>query len=198
MPYVAVIGTAFVLAFLAELPDKSMFASLILSTRYRSSWVWAGAAAAFAIHMAIAVSAGRLLALLPHRAVDAVVACLFLAGSGYLWVTSFRPEHRDGTDASRQGGRAPSFWRVAGTSFGVVFVAEWGDITQLTTANLAARYDPFLVFAGATLGLWTVAAVAVSVGAKSLALIPMAWVSRITATILLGLGIYTAVVAIRG
>ena len=107
MPYVAVIGTAFVLAFLAELPDKSMFASLILSTRYRSSWVWAGAAAAFAIHMAIAVSAGRLLALLPHRAVDAVVACLFLAGSGYLWVTSFRPEHRDGTDASRQGGRAP-------------------------------------------------------------------------------------------
>ena len=60
------------------------------------------------------------------------------------------------------------------------------------------RYDPFLVFAGATLGLWTVAAVAVSVGAKSLELIPMAWVSRITATILLGLGIYTAVVAIRG
>ena len=198
MPYVAVIATAFVLAFLAELPDKSMFASLILSTRYRSSWVWAGAAAAFAVHMAIAVTAGRLLSLLPHRTVDAVVACLFLAGSGYLWVTSFRPEHRDGTDEARQGGRAPSFWRAAGTSFGVVFVAEWGDITQLTTANLAARYDPFLVFAGATLGLWTVAAVAVSVGAKSLELIPMAWVSRITATILLGLGIYTAVVAIRG
>jgi len=41
----------------------------------------------------------------------------------------------------------------------VVFVAEWGDITQFTTANLAARYDPLLVFAGATLGLWAVAAV---------------------------------------
>jgi Ca2+/H+ antiporter, TMEM165/GDT1 family len=199
LPYVAVIGTAFVLAFLAELPDKSMFASLVLGTRYRASWVWTGAAAAFAVHMAIAVTAGRLLALLPHRAVDAVVAGLFLAGSGYLfWVARFRPEHGDGADAARVGAPAPSFWRVAGTSFGVVFLAEWGDITQLTTANLAARYDPFLVFAGATLGLWAVAAVAVSVGAKSLELIPMTWISRITATILLGLGVYTAVLAIRG
>jgi Ca2+/H+ antiporter, TMEM165/GDT1 family len=198
LPYLAVIGTAFVLAFLAELPDKSMFASLVLGTRYRPSWVWAGAAAAFAVHMAIAVTAGRLLALLPHRAVDAVVAGLFLIGSGYLWASSFRPEHRDGADAARQGGRAPSFLRVAGTSFGVIFLAEWGDITQLTTANLAARYNPFLVFAGATLGLWAVAAVAVSVGAKTLELIPMTWISRITATILLGLGIYTVVAAIRG
>ncbi len=83
-------------------------------------------------------------------------------------------------------------------SFGIVFLAEWGDITQLSTASLAARYNPLLVFAGATLGLWTVAAVAVSIGAKSLSLIPMAWVRRITAAILLGLGIYTAVTAIAG
>lgn len=198
MPYLAVIGTAFVLTFLAELPDKSMFASLVLGTRYRPSWVWAGAAAAFAVHMAIAVTAGRLLALAPHQVVDAVVAGLFVAGSGYLWVTSFRPDHRDGEDAARQGARAASFPRVAAASFGVVFLAEWGDITQLTTANLAARYDPLLVFAGATLGLWTVAAVAVTVGAKSLQLIPATWIRRITATIMLGLGIYTAVAAITG
>jgi putative Ca2+/H+ antiporter (TMEM165/GDT1 family) len=198
VPYAAVVGTAFVLAFLAELPDKSMFASLVLGTRYRPLWVWAGAAAAFAVHMAIAVSAGRLLALLPHRVVGAVVGGLFLAGSGYLWVCSFRPGQRDGGDAARQGGVAPSFWRVAGMSFGVVFLAEWGDITQLTTANLAARYDPLLVFAGATLGLWAVAAVAVSVGAKTLKRVPVTWISRITATILLGLGIYTAVAALGG
>ena len=198
MPYFAVIGTAFILAFLAELPDKSMFASLILGTRFRPSWVWAGAAAAFAIHMAMAVTAGRLLALLPHRVTGTAVACLFLAGSAYLWVTSFRPEHRDGVDAARQGGSAPSFLQVAGTSFGVVFLAEWGDITQLTTANLAARYDPFLVFAGATLGLWAVATLAVSVGAKSLKLIPMTWIRRITATIMLGLAVVTALAAMSG
>ena len=74
MRYFAVICTAFVLAFLAGLPDKSMFASLILSTRYRPSWVWAGAAAAFAVHMAMAVTAGRLLALLPHRVTGAVAS----------------------------------------------------------------------------------------------------------------------------
>jgi putative Ca2+/H+ antiporter (TMEM165/GDT1 family) len=175
-----------------------MFASLVLATRYRPAWVWSGAAAAFAVQMAIAVTAGRLLTLLPHRLVLALTAGLFLAGSAYLWAASFRTGHPDGADATRQGGRAPSFLRVAGMSFGLVFLAEWGDITQLSTASLAARYDPLLVFAGATLGLWAAATVAVSIGAKSLDLIPMAWVRRITAAIMLALGVYTALAAITG
>ncbi len=198
MPYLAVIGTAFALTFLAELPDKSMFASLVLATRYQPAWVWAGAATAFAVQMVIAVTAGQLLTLLPHRLVLAATAGLFLAGSAYLWAASLRAGRRDGADAARHGGRAPSFARVAGMSFGVVFLAEWGDITQLSTASLAARYDPLLVFAGATLGLWAVTAVAVSIGAKSLDLIPMAWVRRITAAIMLALGAYTALAAITG
>lgn len=193
MHYLAVVGIAFVVTFLAELPDKSMFASLVMGTRFRPSWVWTGAAAAFAVQMAIAVTAGQLLTLLPRQAVDAVVAGLFAAGAGYLLWSSFRGGSHEDSDAARMGGPAPTFWRVSLASFGVVFLAEWGDITQLTAANLAARYDPVLVFVGATLGLWAVAAVAVSVGAKSLSVIPMAWVQRITATILLGLGIYTAV-----
>jgi Ca2+/H+ antiporter, TMEM165/GDT1 family len=198
MAYLAVIGVAFALSFLGELPDKSMFVSLVLATRYRPAWVWPGVAAAFAVQMAIAVSAGRLLDLLPHRAVDAVAAGLFLAGSVYLLVTSRRAARREGADAARQGASAPSFARVAATSFGLVFLAEWGDITQLTTANLAARYDPVLVFAGATLGLWAAAAVAVGVGAKSLELIPMAWIRRITAAIMLGLAAYAAFAAVTG
>jgi len=198
MPYLAVIAVAFTLTFLAELPDKSMFASLILATRYRAVWVWAGVAAAFALHMAIAVTAGQLLALLPDQIVEAVVAALFVGGAVYMWVTSLRPQEHGNADAARQGERSPSFLRVAGMSFTVIFLAEWGDITQVTAANLAARYDPLLVFTGATLGLWTAAAIAVSVGAKSLDLIPMVWVRRITAAILLALGVYTAVVAITG
>ena len=198
MPYLAVIALAFTLTFLAELPDKSMFASLILATRYRAVWVWAGVAAAFALHMAIAVTAGQLLALLPDQIVEAVVAALFVGGAVYMWVTSLRPQEHGNADAARQGERSPSFLRVAGMSFTVIFLAEWGDITQVTAANLAARYDPLLVFTGATLGLWTAAAIAVSVGAKSLDLIPMVWVRRITAAILLALGVYTAVVAITG
>ena len=198
MPYLAAAGVAFVLTFLGELPDKSLFASLVLGTRYRPSYVWAGAAAAFTVQAGIAVTAGRLLALLPQHFVDGVVAALFLAGAVYLWLTSFRQDQPEGLDAARQGGPPASFARVAGTSFAVVFLAEWGDITQLTAANLAARYDPLAVFAGATLGLWAVAAIAVTVGAKSLNLIPMPWVRRITALILLALGSYTAFAALAG
>jgi Ca2+/H+ antiporter, TMEM165/GDT1 family len=196
MQYVAVIAVAFALTFLAELPDKSMFASLLLATRYRAAWVWVGVAAAFALHMAIAVSAGQLLTLLPDRIVDFVVAGLFLAGSAYLWWASFRSGSDEGADAARQGAATQTFLRVAATSFSIVFVAEWGDITQLTAANLAARYNPLLVFAGATVGLWAVAAVAVSVGAKTLNAIPVSWVQRGTATILLGFGVYNLVTAI--
>jgi len=195
MQYLGVIGVAFIVTFLAELPDKSMFASLVLGTRYRPVWVWAGAAAAFTVHMGIAVSAGQLLTLLPHRIVDFVVAGLFAAGSAYLWWSSFRAANGHAADAVRQGGPPETFLRVAGASFAIVFLAEWGDITQLTAANLAARYNPALVFTGATLGLWAVAALAVVVGAKSLNVIPMRWVQRITATILLGLGIYSLISA---
>jgi putative Ca2+/H+ antiporter (TMEM165/GDT1 family) len=195
MAYLAVIGVAFAVTFLAELPDKSMFATLVLGTRYRPIWVWAGVAAAFTVHMAAAVTAGRLLALLPHRVVESVVTVLFLAGAAYLFVTSFRASSREDSDEAREGSPSPSFLRVASMSFAVIFLAEWGDITQVTAANLAAKYQPLPVFAGATLGLWAVSAFAVSLGAKSLNVIPMAWVRRITATILLALGIYNAVAA---
>jgi Ca2+/H+ antiporter, TMEM165/GDT1 family len=195
MQYVTVIAIAFALTFLAELPDKTMFASLVLGTRFRPAWVWVGVAAAFAAQMAIAVTAGQLLTLLPHRIVEFVVAGLFLGGSGLLWWMSTRPAVPGGADAARHGGPAETFLRVAGTSFAVVFLAEWGDITQLTAANLAARYDPFLVFAGATLGLWAVAALAITVGAKSLRLIPMTWIQRITAAILLAFGLYALLTA---
>jgi putative Ca2+/H+ antiporter (TMEM165/GDT1 family) len=196
--YLAAAAIAFGLTFLGELPDKSLFASLVLGTRYRPLYVWTGAAAAFTVHMAIAVTAGQLLSLLPHHLVDGIVAALFLAGAAYLWISSFHQQRPEGTDEARQGGPPASFLRIAGTSFGVVFLAEWGDITQITAANLAARGYPLAVFVGAVLGLWLIAALAVNLGAKSLDLIPMAWVRRITATILLALGIYTAVSALAG
>jgi putative Ca2+/H+ antiporter (TMEM165/GDT1 family) len=194
----AVVGIAFAVMFLAELPDKSMFAALVLATRYQAPWVWVGAAAAFTVQMAIAVTAGQLLALLPHQIVNGVAAALFVGGAVYLIVVSFRRSQHDGDDAARQGQGHLSRWRVVGTAFAVVFVAEWGDVTQLATANLAARYDPVAVLAGATLGLWAATGIAVVVGAKSLSVIPMAWVTRIAGTILLTLGTYSAIAAIRG
>ena len=196
----ATIATVFGLTFLAELPDKSLFASLLLGTRYRPVHVWAGVAAAFLVQMALAVTVGQLLlTLLPHRLVEAVVAVLFAAGAAWLLMASFRAEDRDGADAARQGGPPPSFWRVAGASFAVVFAAEWGDITQITTANLAARYaDPLSVGVGAVLALWVLAGLAVTAGAKSLEVIPVVWVRRVTAVIMLGLAAWSAWAAAAG
>ena len=117
MSYLAAAAIAFGLTFLVELPDKSLFASLVLGTRYRPLYVWTGAAAAFAVQMAIAVTAGQLLSLLPRHLVDGIVAALFVAGAAYLWITSFREQRPEGADAARQGGPPASFLRIAGTSF---------------------------------------------------------------------------------
>jgi Ca2+/H+ antiporter, TMEM165/GDT1 family len=196
----AIAATVFGIIALAELPDKSLFATLVLSIRYRRLPVFAGAVAALTLHVAIAVTAGQLLTLLPHQVLSALVACLFLGGAAYLLISSVRhsDDHED-ADAARLGTAQLSFARIFATTFGIIFLAEWGDITQITVANFAARYaDPIAVGVGAALGLTAVSALAVNVGAKSLKALPMVWIQRITGTILIGFGVYSAIQAITG
>lgn len=193
----AVAATVFGVIFLAELPDKSLFASLVLGTRYRAAYVWLGAAAAFALHVVIAVAAGGLLSLLPRRAVDAVVAALFLVGA--VVVVTHREQAATEEAADAQLPRAPTLPRVAGLAFGVVFVGEWGDITQITTANLAARYaDPVSVGIGALFGLWAVVGLGITAGARLVQHMSLAVVRRITAGVLLLLAVLAAADVVRG
>ena len=78
----AIVLAVFPVIFVGELPDKTMFASLVLSTRGRPRSVRLGAAAAFAVHVVIAVTVGvAVFHVLSHRAVDAFVAILFAAGA---------------------------------------------------------------------------------------------------------------------
>jgi putative Ca2+/H+ antiporter (TMEM165/GDT1 family) len=188
---------------IAELPDKSLFASLVLGTRYRAGWVFTGVAAAFLVHVLIAVTAGGLLTLLPHRVVEIVVAVLFGAGAALLLLGREEDEVAQGIEEGATVVRAvrndPTFRRVALTSFGVVFVGEWGDITQIATANYAARYhDPVSVGIGAVLGLWAVAALAVTAGKRTLDVISVTVVRRIAGVVLTVFAVLSAVSAIRG
>jgi putative Ca2+/H+ antiporter (TMEM165/GDT1 family) len=187
---------------LAELPDKSLFASLVLGTRYRSSWVFAGAAAAFLVHVVIAVAAGGVLTLLPRRVVEGIVAVLFAAGALVLLLGRETEEISAGVEDAMQVASAHvthTFPRVALMSFGVVFVGEWGDITQIATANYAARYhDPVAVAVGATLGLWAVAALAVTVGKKALDYVAVTVVRRVTGMVLAVFAVLSAVAALTG
>jgi putative Ca2+/H+ antiporter (TMEM165/GDT1 family) len=178
----AIAATVFAVIFTAELPDKTALASLILGSRYRPSYVFAGVAAAFAVHTALAIAAGSLLALLPHRPLEIIVAVLFAAGA----VLLLRGRHEDGDESMEVRGKEPSFWRVAWTGFAVIIVAEFGDLTQIAIATLAARYhDPLSVGVGALLALWAVAAIAIAGGRSLLKIIPLTWITRIAAGIML-------------
>jgi putative Ca2+/H+ antiporter (TMEM165/GDT1 family) len=91
------------------------------------------------------------------------------------------------------------FWRVAARSFAVLFIAEFGDLTQLATANLAARYhDPVSVGAGAVLGLWAVGGLAITGGRQLLRVVPFQWITRTAAAVMTVLGVASLVTAIAG
>jgi putative Ca2+/H+ antiporter (TMEM165/GDT1 family) len=185
-------ATVFVVVFLAELPDKSLLATLVLGTRYPGRWVWTGVSAAFLVHVAIACAAGRLLTLAPRRVVEVVVAVLFAVGAYLL----LRPEAEAEVDVPEPP--APRLWPVLATSFGLVFVGEWGDITQLATANLVARYDDALsVGVGAAAGLLTAAAVAVTAGRALTRRVPLGLVRRCAGLLLAAFALVALVSVLR-
>lgn len=251
MSLTAVLVT-FGVIFLAELPDKTMVASLVLGSRYRPLYVWTGVAAAFVIHVTVAVAAGSAISLLPGRLVDAVAAVLFALGA-VLVLREGREETTDesepspaealpaptaatvvaepaggagtadgaadGAGAGHVAGPVPAaepssvrpasaasadpsrstFPRVAATSFAVVFVAELGDLTQFSTANLAARFSaPVAVWLGAVLALWTVAGLAIVGGRGLLRVLSVKVITRIAAVAFTALALISLVDAIRG
>ena len=195
----AIIPLVFGVIFIAELPDKSMFASLALSTRFRKSYVWAGAAAAFLVHVIIAVTAGHFMTLLPHRLLEIIVGALFLLGAGLLAFGKDEDEAEERKKLEKQtSGTADSFLKVFATSFVVIFLGEWGDITQIATANYAAKYhDPWGVGIGAVAALWTVAALGVLLGSKLLNRVPARTLQRITAVVLLIFAVVSFVAAFK-
>jgi putative Ca2+/H+ antiporter (TMEM165/GDT1 family) len=180
-----IVFAVFPIIFVGELPDKTMFASLVLATRGRPFVVWLGAAAAFAVHVVIAITIGvALFHLLPHRALQAIVAAMFFAGG----VLALREARKPRDEEELVEREVASHQRVAVTAFLVIFLAEWGDLTQLLTANLAAHYHNALsVGVGALLALWAVAALAVVAGQSVLRLVDIATVRIVTAVVLFGL-----------
>jgi Ca2+/H+ antiporter, TMEM165/GDT1 family len=190
---VTVALAAFLLILPVELPDKTLVATLVLATRYRPLPVLLGVSAAFFVQCLIAVTAGQLLALLPHRVVAALVAVLFAVGATVLLRGGEEPEE---VVAARQ---ARSTWSMAATSFGVLFAAEWGDASQLATAALTARYDqPVAVFTGAFVALVAVASLAVAAGQAVTRRVPIRLVQRVAGLIFVGFALIALIEVIRG
>ncbi|MDQ1481442.1 MAG: Ca2+/H+ antiporter, family [Actinomycetota bacterium] len=188
----AVIAAVFPIIFIGELPDKSMFASLVMAARGRPFAVWLGAASAFLVHVVIAVTIGvAVFNLLPRRVLDFVIAVLF-GFSSYLAFAAARPSPRV------EPVEKPDSGRVFATAFGVIFLAEWGDLTQVLTANLSARYHaPLSVAVGAALALWAVAGLAVIGGHGLLSRLPTRPLRLVTGSVLAVLAVVELVAAFR-
>jgi putative Ca2+/H+ antiporter (TMEM165/GDT1 family) len=180
----ALFFSVFGLIFVAELPDKTAVTALVLATRHRPWPVLLGTAGALTIQSIVAVVASQLISLLPHRPVHIGAGLLFVVSAVVMWVQ--KEESEDVKDSAASLG----FWRSAWLAFVVVFIAEWGDLTQLATAALAARYRaPFVVFAGSALALWAVAAIAVLAGNKAGKLLNPHLTKRIAAVLFAAIGV---------
>lgn len=181
----SVTALTFGVIFLAELPDKTALAGIVLGTRYRASYVYAGMAAAFLVHVVLAIVAGSVLTLLPHRILEALTGVLFLGGAVILLLQ--RPDEAAAAAAREPGGQ--SFWKVAGAGFTLILAAEFGDLTQIMTANLAARYEqPVAVGIGAVLALWAVGALGVIGGRTLMRRVPLGLVTKAAVVVMLALG----------
>jgi putative Ca2+/H+ antiporter (TMEM165/GDT1 family) len=193
--HIAIIAAVFPIIFIGELPDKTMFASLVMSTRGSPLRVWLGAAGAFLVHVVIATTIGvALFHLVPHRVLDGIVAFMFLVGA----VLAIREARKEEQEEGLVEKEAASGRRVMTTAFLVIFLAEWGDLTQILTANLAAHYhSPLSVGVGAVLALWAVAGVAVIGGQGLLRFINIKTLRIVTAVVLLALAGYATWEALR-
>jgi Ca2+/H+ antiporter, TMEM165/GDT1 family len=199
--HLGTLATAFALIFPVELPDKTFVATLVLATRYRPLLVWIGVSAAFVVQCLVAVVAGGLLALLPAALVGAVAGALFLAGAVVLWRGAGSADEDEAAEEQEVAARTTADvhgFKVVATSFGVLFLAEWGDLSQLLTAGLAARYhDPVSVFAGSWLALVAVAALAVLLGRTLLRFVRLSTIRRVGAVVCLLLACLAAYDVIR-
>ena len=80
-------------------------------------------------------------------------------------------------------------WRVMLTTFGVIFLAEMGDKTQLAAMTMAAQTKrPWEVFIAASLALVAVSAIGVIVGGVVSQYVPLEWVRRVAAVLFILIG----------
>jgi putative Ca2+/H+ antiporter (TMEM165/GDT1 family) len=189
----AALAGVFGLIFLIELPDKTMIATIVMSARARPLMVFLGASSAFVVHMAIAAVFGGLLTKLPHTLKDSIVTVLFLGGAAYLLLVPEKHELDEGEREGRDEKAGPR-WKEFATAFSVIFVGEFGDLSQIQAANIVAKtHQPLGVFLASTAALVTVCAIGSFAGQTLVKILPLKRIRLGGGLVFLGLGIYSAV-----
>ena len=190
-----VVALAFGAIFVVELPDKTFIATLVMSTKMRPLFVWIGVALAFLVQTGVAVGVGKVASLLPEQLIHTVAALMFAIGAVVL-VREARSADADESEqeaeyAAKADATAHGF-KVVVTSFLVLFAAEWGDLSQLLTISLVAKYDdPVSVFLGAWGALLAVSGLAVIVGRLLLQRVRLSVLHYVGATVCVLMAVLT-------
>ncbi|MEM1255026.1 MAG: TMEM165/GDT1 family protein [Cyanobacteria bacterium P01_H01_bin.21] len=168
----AAFTASLLLITVSELGDKTFFIAAILAMRHRRRWVFAGAVAALALMTLLSVLVGQAAALLPSSLVKWAEISLFLIfGVRLLYQASQMSEtgaeEKDAAEAVEKAERRKpkeTPLAIMAEAFGLTFVAEWGDRTQIATIALAAANPAGGVVLGAVLGHAICAAIATNCG----------------------------------
>jgi putative Ca2+/H+ antiporter (TMEM165/GDT1 family) len=184
---------ALAIVFVAELPDKTMFATIVLTARYRRPWaVFIGVNLAMVAHAVLAAAVGETLRRLPDRPVQLAVAAMFLIG-GWLMLR----DHDDPAAGPRVADAATAGGVIAASAM-LVGLAEFGDFTQLATIGVVAKYGyPVAAAAGSVVAHAAVAGLAVAAGSWLQRRMPVGVITRVAAVLFIVFGVLTVVTALR-
>ncbi len=163
--------STFALIGLAEIGDKSQLVCIALAARHRHWPIIMGATAAFLILNTLAVMFGAgIAAWVPERVMAGMVALLF-GGFGLHALFAQAEEGLD--DMVEKPGHSLFI-----ATFLLLFVAEFGDKTQIAVAGLAGSLAPWPVWLGATAALVWVSVLGVWAGRTFLQRLPLHWLHR--------------------
>ena len=177
--------STFTLIALAEIGDKSQVVCMTLAARHRHWPVLLGASLAFLVLNALAVIFGAgVAAWVPERVTAGIVAVLF----GAFGIHALRRQD-DGVadDITETPGHGIFFSTLL-----LIFVAEFGDKTQIAVAGLSGTMSPLPVWLGASAALIMVSALGVWAGRTLLQRLPIIWLHRISGGIFLSFAIVAA------
>jgi len=150
---------------------------------------------AFLVQTLVAVTVGGLLAQLPRRPVEVFAALMFLIG-GIILIAGAKKADTEEKEAEEEfahkGARTAVGLKAVAVSFSILFLAEWGDLSQLLTASMVLRYhDPLSVFVGAFVALSAVSALGALLGRALLARVHLSVIRRIGGGVCLLLALVT-------